>query len=171
MAVHDAADVTFRYARGKIIFYGLISFAFSVLAAWILYRGLAPQGSFKEAAMWLAAPLFGLCGFMLLLRAFDRSVIVSISPAGVRDTRISEDVIPWSAIRGVTVGSLKGQRFITLAIDPEVEKGLRLTRLAQWSGPMNAKLGFHGLVLNPAGLDGTYDGIVQAFARFHPLHR
>jgi hypothetical protein len=164
----DTDGVTFRYARGKLILYALGSFAFAALAAWIIYRGLAPQGSFKEAAMWLGAPLFGLGGLVCLLRVFDRSAIVFISPAGIRDSRISEDIIPWHAILGMTARSYRRQNFITLAIDPEAEKGIKLSRLARWSGPMNAKLGFSGLVLNPAGLDGSFDDIVQALVRFQP---
>ena len=164
----DMDGVTFRYAPGKLVSYTLGSFAFTALAAWLIYRGAAPHGSFKEAAVWLGVIFFGLDGVVLATRLFDRSEILTISPAGVRDTRISRDVIPWSAILGMAATSYRGQSFITLEIDPATEEVIRLSRMARWSRPMNAKLGFRGLVLNPAGLDGSFDDIVLALTRFEP---
>jgi hypothetical protein len=166
----EESGVGFRYANRKLIWYVLGSLAFVAVCAWILYLGLAPHGSFKEALIWLGIPFFGLCGVMALRGMRDSRVILSISPGGIRDLRVSEDLIPWRAVRGMRLQQVQKQSFVMLDLDPADEKTLRLTRLASWTKPMNAAIGFHGLCVNPAGLDGSLDDILAALERFANLH-
>jgi hypothetical protein len=164
----DERGVDFRYANRKLIWYVLGSFAFVAACAWILYLGLAPHGSFKEVVIWFGIPFFGLCGVMALRNMRDTRAVLTISPEGIRDHRISEDLIPWCAIRGMRLQQVQKQNFVMLDLDSEEEKKLRLTRLASWTKPMNAAIGFHGLCVNPAGLDGSLDEILAALERFAP---
>lgn len=168
MDADDTAGAAFRYSWGKLALGALGSFAFAAMCGWIAYGGLAAPGSFKEAVMWFGAAFFGLGGVLCLRNAFDRRAILTISPAGIRDLRISPDFIPWNAILGLSLSGLGRQQFFTLEMDPGAVKAIRLSRMARWSGPMNAKLGFSGLVLNPRGLDGSLVDLIQALMRFQP---
>lgn len=168
MTDSDASAVSFRYARGKTALYLLGGLAFAVACAWALYMEAAPRGSFDEAVLWFGVPFFGLLVLMAVKNLGDRRDVVTISQAGVRDIRIAPELIPWRAIRDITVRQLKGQRFIMLDIDPSFEKTLQLTKLARFSKPMNAAIGFHGQTLNPAGLTGSLDQIIAAIDKFSP---
>ncbi len=162
----ESAAATFRYARGKLIWYALGSFAFVAACMLIAYLGLAPHGSFKEAVIWFGVPFFAFCGVMALRGMRDTRAILTISPAGIKDLRISNDLIPWRAVRGMRLQQVQRQSFVMLDIDPETENHLRLSRLASWTRPMNAAIGFQGLCVNPAGLDGSLDDILAALDRF-----
>jgi hypothetical protein len=168
MNAQETGGVAFRYARGKLVWYALGGFGFVALCAWLLAIGAAPYGSFKHAVLMFGVAFFGLAGLMALRSMAGRRDIVAISPQGITDIRISPSLIPWTAIRGMSMRETRGQRFIMLDVDPAVEKALPLTRTARWTMPMNAAIGFRGLVLNPAGLDASADEIVAALVRFEP---
>jgi hypothetical protein len=171
MAIPDAGGTTFRYARGKLVWYALGSFACAGLSAWVAYMGLAPQGSFKEAVIWAAIPLFALSGVMNFRQMRDQREILRIAPDGITDLRIAPQSIPWDAIRNISIRKVKGQGFIVLHVEPEAEVRVSLSGVGRWSRSANAALGLDGLVLTPAGLDGSCDEVMSALRRYAPIRR
>ncbi|MGQ0456745.1 MAG: STM3941 family protein [Hyphomicrobium sp.] len=168
MTDHDKSGVAFCYARGKLALYLLGGLAFAIACGWAIYIDAAPSGSFDQAVLWFGVPFFGLLVLLALKNFGDRRAILTISSEGIRDVRIAPNLIPWDAIRGMTLREIKRQRFVMLDLDPGFEKTLQLTRLARFSKPMNAAIGFHGHALNPAGLNGSLDQIVGAIEKFSP---
>jgi hypothetical protein len=73
--------------------------------------------------------------------------VVTVTPEGIRDTRVAAEVIPWSAITGISTWQYRGQKIMVLAVDPATESGLTLTRIARWSRGANRALGADGLCI------------------------
>jgi len=118
--------------------------------------------SYQEFVGYVGLIFFGLCVALSLWRLFSvRGPVITISSDGIRDTRVAAEVVPWSAIRGISTWHYRRQKMMVLALDPAVESRLTLTRLARWSREPNRALGADGLCIAATGLDISYDTLLQ----------
>jgi hypothetical protein len=51
---------------------------------------------------------------------------------------------------------MSGQKVMVLAVDPAVEAGLNLSRIARWTRQANRSLGADGLCVTAQGIKTTY---------------
>lgn len=123
--------------------------------------GIGPWSAFSLVG-WVCVVFFSLAGIMWLNLAMTGGPVVMIGPLGIRDTRLSPDWIPWTAITGIGETTVQNQSFITLRIDPAFEASMPLTRMARWTKPMNAALGFSGCHVSAIGLKGGFAALRQA---------
>jgi hypothetical protein len=96
------------------------------------------------------------------------SPVVIITRAGIRDKRVAKELIPWGAVKNISVWKHHRQRCMVLTVDPAVEAGLNLTRVVRWSRNANRALGVDGLCINATGLKIGFDELLAislAFAR------
>ena len=63
------------------------------------YIPVAP-GSIRQFLAWVGLIFFGLILILIVYRLLNaKDVIVTITPEGIRDTRVAERIIPWSAVQ------------------------------------------------------------------------
>jgi hypothetical protein len=125
----------------------------------VMYAGRSDD--FAEIFGGLAAVFFGACTVMLLWRwATTRGPVVTITPDGIRDVRVAEEIIPWGAVIAISTWQSSGQSVMVLAVDPAVEAHLTLTRVARWSRGPNRLLGADGLCITAQGLQISYDQLL-----------
>lgn len=144
-----------------LLFLGVIMTALSGMIVW----GTIPvrAGSLGQFMGWAGLLFFGLCTLVIGSRLMTSSkTIVTLSPSGYLDTRLSERPIPWAAIQNVMVWTMQGQKVIVLQVPPETEASVGLTRIARWSRGANAKLGADGLCTVAAGLKTKHDDLLSA---------
>src|SRR5215510_3879171 len=124
-----------------------------------LLAGISP---FHKAMGYFGTVFFGLCTGVFLWRLLTaRGPVITISPEGIRDTRIAATLIPWSAIRGISTWEYRGQKVMVLAMKPGIEDGLALTLVARWTRSANRVLGADGLCVTTSGLKIDYDTLLQ----------
>ncbi|NOT70355.1 MAG: hypothetical protein HOP09_03435 [Hyphomicrobium sp.] len=97
---------------------------------------------------------------------FNRQPVVAISAEGITDSRLSEKVIPWPAILDIEIREMHRQKFLMLQLDPAFEKTMKTTRAASFFKPLNSAIGFQGHPLNVAGLDASFDDVIDALKSF-----
>src|SRR5262245_23800936 len=139
----------------------------AIVLGWI--DGIEPWSK-AWLAGWAGIVFFPFCAVLWLAQAMTPGPVVTIGPRGVRDTRLSPDWIPWSAILRIAEAKIQRTRLLTLHIDPAFEATMRLTRVARWSRPANAAIGHRGLHITGVGLRGGFialkhvieDGAVRA---------
>ena len=111
---------------------------------------------------YFGAAFFGLCTCAAVWRLLtSRGPVITISPEGIRDTRIAAVVIPWSGITGISTWECSGQKVMVLALKPGVEEGLGLTSMARLTRDANRALGANGLCVAASGLKMDYDTLHQ----------
>ena len=111
---------------------------------------------------YFGAAFFGLCTCVGVWRLLtSRGPVITISPEGIRDTRVSVEVIPWSAVSGISTWEYSGQKAMVVALKPGVEEGLGLTSIARWTRDANRALGADGLCVTASGLKIDYDTLLQ----------
>ncbi len=117
----------------------------------------------QQVAAVVGVPFFGACAAVAAWRlAVLRGPVVTLSSDGFRDVRVAADLIPWTAIEHVTTWRHRRQRAMILAVRPEVETGLALTRIARWTRGANRRLGADGLAIMATGLTMGYDELLAA---------
>lgn len=115
---------------------------------------------------WIGAIVFGAFLLLALWRLIGtRGPVVTVSPRGLHDTRISKKVIPWSAVRGVSIWQMSNQKIIVVAVTPEAEQAIGLTRMAKWTRGANRSLGADGLCINP-GIRAKPDDLLRLIIAF-----
>lgn len=141
---------------------GAVMTALSAAAALHVFAGVR-HGGVVEFAGWVGMVLFAACTVLGLWRAFTfRGPVVTITPEGIRDIRVAAEIIPWDAVSSIKVWESHGQRVLVLAVDPAVEEGLTLTRIARWTRGANRVLDADGLCITAQGLKLGFDAILAA---------
>jgi hypothetical protein len=149
----------------KLLGFGLLGVGMTgvggTLAFGLLPNG-PPAGSFGQFIGYAAFLFFGLCTGILLWRAFtSRGPVVTITPDGIRDSRVAADFIPWTAVLHISTWTHSGQKIMVLAVDPDVERKLALTRIAKMTRGANQSLSIDGLCVTAQGLKMSYDDLLK----------
>ena len=145
-------EIYYSHLRMLSLFTGAVGF---VVLGFFLARGAfgAGGGSFKEFIGYAAMLFFGAVSIFILRQWFFSSVpVVTLTDTGVTDIRIASEEIPWRAVNNLAMWQQGRQRSLVLSVDPDVEAGLRLTRIARWTREPNKALGVDGLCLRATGL-------------------
>jgi hypothetical protein len=153
----------------RMIRLAVVGVALTALSASIAFRllpNLQPD-LFQQFIGYVGIVFFGLCTGILVWRLLTvRGAVVTITPEGIRDTRIAPELIPWSAITGVSTWQHRGQKVLVLAVDSAVQNRLTLTRIARWSRETNRAFGIYGLCIAATGLNINYDALLQTCLRY-----
>ena len=116
-----------------------------------------PSDPVAVSSGYFGIVFFGFCAGVAIWRLWSqRGPIVTMSPAGLRDVRVTAEPIPWNAVKGISTWQMQRQMVLVVAVDPAVEARLTLTRVAQWMRTANRRLGADGLVVSAHGLKVGY---------------
>lgn len=172
MAAPDTIHVEVSPWRMLLVAGGAVVMA--VLAGLIAFR-ILPIDDLSDAGQLGAlagVPFFGLCAAIAVWRVIAlRGPVITLSPDGFRDVRVAVDLIPWTAIQGVTTWQAQGQRVMVLAVRPDVERRLALTPIARWTRDLNKRLRADGLAIGTTGLAMGYDELFTATVARVSAHR
>jgi hypothetical protein len=122
-----------------------------------------PADPAAASAAWSGLLFFGFCSFVAIWRLYaQRKPLVTLSPQGLRDTRVAAEPIPWTAIRSISTWQMQRQMVMVVAVEPEVEQRLTLSRLARWTRDVNRRHGADGLVVSAHGLKVGFPALFYA---------
>jgi hypothetical protein len=143
-----------------LLFLGILMTAASAYAA---LGGIVRPGSYLEFMSWAGVVFFGAMLALIVYRLFNaKDALVTISPEGILDKRVAARIIPWAAVRKVSVWELQRQKVIVLDVPPEVEGSIQMTRMARFTRGPNKSLGADGLCVTAAGLKISHDKLLEA---------
>jgi hypothetical protein len=95
---------------------------------------------------------------------------VTITPEGIRDSRIARDVIPWTAVQRISTWTHSGQNIMVLAVDPAVESRLSLTQIAKITRAANPSFGIDGLCVTAQGLKMSNEDLLRNCMAYAAAH-
>lgn len=138
---------------------GVLMTAVATAVAWLP----GPPSDRKFLGGYVGIGFFGLCTVVMLWRLItSRGPVITISAEGIHDTRLSTALVPWTAITGISTWSAGRQKIMVLAIRPDMEPRLGLTRFARWTRSANRAFGTDGLFISASGLKIDYDTLLRA---------
>jgi hypothetical protein len=120
---------------------------------------------------YVTVGFFGFCTLVLLWRVLtQRGPVITLSPQGLCDVRVSSDVVPWPAIEAIKTWEHSGQRVMVVGLKPGEEAKLKLTVIAKMSRRANTSLGADGLAITAQGTQTTHDDLMAATIAFAEAH-
>lgn len=162
----DPRDIVVEIKGSPVKLFGLtlLGMGMTVLSAAIALQYISVEdGSFNQFMGWIGMLFFGLATAIGISRLFTfNKAVMTLSPAGLHDTRISARPVPWDAIEDFGVWEMQRQKIIVISVPPETESSIGLTRMARWSRAANTKLGADGLCFSAAGLSMSHAELLSS---------
>ena len=159
MSTDTSQTIEFYASPARLVTLLLFSTMSTGIAAVLAFR-LLPNMTNDPAATsagYTGMVFFAFCAAVAIWRLVQqRKAAITLSPAGLRDVRVSAEPIPWRAIKSIATLQMQRQMVLVVAIDPAEEAHLTLTRVARWTRNANRRLGADGLVISPQGLTIGY---------------
>jgi hypothetical protein len=156
-------DFVARNSRWRLALLIALGAGFVVTGFWMTGGFGAPPRPAIAWFGWVAIVFFGACSLALAVRFFDRSDQVRISSAGVYSRQWSEDTIPWSEIRDVSIWQFQRERTIVLHLrDPQMFPSRKL--LGRLAGANRALTG-GDVSISLTGTDRSFDDALAAIGR------
>jgi hypothetical protein len=156
-------EVALHASPARLAAPALVCAAFAALGVALILGYVPTDRSWIGQLIGWPALIFGLaCTISMARLALAQDPIVTVGPLGVRDTRLSSDLIPWAAITDLLAASWPPPPFLLLRIDPAFEATMSLTRTARWVRPVNAATGYDGHVIRVVGLKGDFEAFLRA---------
>lgn len=162
------------YSRGKLALYALGAASFVAVGVWMIGQETPSSRHSLEATQFWGYVTVVFFAFMFLIAVgrllTARGAVISLTPRGFRDQRVSSDIVPWKAIADIQTWKSYGQPIMVLALHPGEEEKLRLTRIARWTRGANARLGADGLSIAAHGTSINHDALVAAAVAYRARH-
>src|SRR5213083_1722943 len=110
--------IAFRYSKLAMLRVMMAAILLTILSIAIAFH-LVPKatyGNFTELAGFGGVLLFGSMILLFLARLFQNGPIVEIGEQGIRDRRVSPDVVAWETIDGMQVIKVREQYTLRLQL-------------------------------------------------------
>jgi hypothetical protein len=165
------ARVEISTSRAKLIVLvvaGVMMTAASALLAFQLLPSSAiVSGSYAAPVGYVGLAFFGLATLLLVWRlSTAHGVVLTLDAEGIRDRRISDKVIPWSAVRNISTWQKQSQKVMILKIDPAFERQLGFSRFARMARQASRAFGADGLGIGANDLKTDYDTLFATATAF-----
>jgi hypothetical protein len=151
----DLPDIEIGYSPSRLLSLlglGVLMTLASAAMAFNWYHS-TKIGLFPTVVGYFGVLFFGLATFKfawLLISA--KEPVVFIRRNGIRDTRISSELISWNSVEKISIWQIRGQKLVVLKVSPLVAKRLVAGSLRRVLSLANKALGADGIIINTAGL-------------------
>ncbi len=127
--------------------------------------------AFYTAVGYFGTVFFGFAilkiGWLLLTA---RGPVLFIDRNGIRDLRVSSEIIPWDAIDQILIGAVRKQSFVTLKVTPAMEKQLVADTGKKLMRAANHAVGVDGIVINPSGLQVDPETLLEVCTAYRAAY-
>jgi hypothetical protein len=157
--------IAFRYSKLAMLRFIMAAILLTILSIAIAFH-LVPKatyGNFEQLAGFAGVLLFGSMILLCSARLFQNGPIVEIGEQGIRDRRVSPDVVAWETIDDMQVIKVREQYSLRL----QLRAPSKLNRT--WLNRVVTSGASH-MSINMAGLNGSFDDLVRAIGQYRKVH-
>ena len=159
--------IGYSRARPLIFFGGSLLLTLLCAALAFTWQEGKTITSFQVAACYVGAAFFGLATCRMLWRLFSaRQPVVFISRVGIRDARLADETIAWSAVRKIMLWEQRAQKFVVLKVDPLVAQRFSGGFATQALALMNKALGADSVIVNAGGLTMDTETLLETCKQY-----
>lgn len=162
-------NLAIGYSRARLLMFFGGNLLLTLLCAGLAFAWQEGKSvtTFEVAACYIGAVFFGLATCRMLWRLMSaRQPVVFISRVGIRDTRLADETIAWSAVRKIMLWEQRAQKFVVLKVDPLVAERFSGGLLTQALSMMNKALGADGVIVNAGGLTMDVEKLLEACKQY-----
>jgi hypothetical protein len=152
---HNLPNLAIGYSRGRLLamLAGclMLTLLFTAIAL-NLYRG-KDISDFQTAVCYFGVALSGLATLKTLwMLISSREATVFLSRVGIRDKRLADETIAWSAVRDISIRERRSVQILVLKIDPLVAQRFAGGFLKRLMSLLDRGLGADVVIVNAGGL-------------------
>jgi hypothetical protein len=166
----DAGGAEFSaspFGMTLLILAGLLMTACCAVLAFKLIPGYEPTRPLIREISFFGFFVFGVSLLGSIQNALTlRGVVVSVNSRGILDRRISETLIPWSAIEKVSFRRLMWRTLIHIHLEPTFKSTLPVRFDAVIYNFFNRLLGYSGYEIRRQGLSGPATALIEAMSNW-----
>jgi hypothetical protein len=162
---YDGWMIVFRYSKLAMLRLVMAAILLTILSIAIAFH-LVPKatyGNFTELAGFAGVLLFGSMIPVFSARLFQNGPTVEIGEQGIRDRRVSPDVVAWETIDGMQVIKVREQYSLRLQLRAPSKLNRTWLNRVVTSGAAHVSI-------NMAGLNGSFDDLVRAIDQYRKVH-
>jgi hypothetical protein len=124
-------------------------------------------GTFRTAVGYFGVAFFGLATCISIwLLISSRKPVVFIRRNGIRDTRISDELIEWRSVEKISIWQYRRQKLVMLKVTPLVAKRLVGSGLRRVLSLASKALGADGVTINTAALSMDAETLFDTCRRY-----
>lgn len=162
-------NLAIGYSRARLLMFFGGNLLLTLLCAGLAFTWQEGKSvtTFEVAACYIGAVFFGLATCRMLWRLMSaRQPVVFISRVGIRDTRLADETIAWSAVRKIMLWEQRAQKFVVLKVDPLVAERFSGGLLTRALSMMNKALGADGVIVNAGGLTMDVEKLLETCKQY-----
>jgi len=165
----DFPEVEIGYSSAKLLLLTGAGVLMTLASAAIAFNWFHADNidTSKMTAGYFAGAFFGLatCVAGRKLMSSGRPVVV-ISRDGIRDLRISDELIPWESVEAISSWQYSGQKSMVLEVEPSVAERLNTSSVRRFFTQVNKTLGIDGVIISSAGLAVDVDALIETCIKY-----
>ena len=157
-------NLAIGYSRARLLMFFGGSLLLTVLCAALAFSWQDGSNITRLAvdACYVGAVFFGLVSCRMLWRLMTaRRPQVFISRVGIRDIRLADETIAWSAVRKIFPWEQRGQKFVVLKVDPLIAQRFSGGFATQALALLNKALGTDSVIVNAGGLTMDVETLLE----------
>jgi len=163
-------DIEIGYSGARML--GLVGLAviMTLLCASIAFNWFAYQtiDGFILVVAYAGVAFFGLGTLKIIWTLITaKGPIVAISRYGIRDLRISNELILWGSVEDITIWEYRRQKCIVLKISPALESQLFASKAKRAMLLANRAVGVDGIAISPSGLTMDFDALLKTCMAYY----
>jgi hypothetical protein len=173
MNIDTTRTVEIRASQAHTMLAILLALAMTCasVAVAVIYFG---TGNSREYMGWAGTLLFGALTAATVWRSSQiggGQAVLTLSPQGFRDIRISQEFIPWTAVGTIAVReSRMGKGVVVKSIAVEVPESIREDSRFGRSGDWSQRVGADGLSINTQELSPPFNDVLEMMTAYKAAH-
>jgi hypothetical protein len=161
--IDTTRTITIEGSTEKLVSLTLVGVLLTAGAGALAF-GLVPEDALFARLLGLTGlVVFALCTLVAAWQLLSQSgPVITMSPQGIRDTRIAAETIPWSAVTNVSTLKYRYSRSVGLSIDATIEARLTFSRIVRCTRPINLAFGEEELPISASGMKTDFEMLMAS---------
>jgi hypothetical protein len=147
-------------APGELLLLVVIGVLLTAGAGYLAF-GLPAGAAFARLLGLAGLVLFGFSTLIAIWQFLSQTgTAITISPEGIRDTRIAAETIPWSAVTDVSTLNYRYQKTVALSVNPATEARLTLSFPLRYTRAINRAFGYSEISISATGAATDFETLM-----------
>jgi hypothetical protein len=163
-------DIVIGYSDLRVLRLAGLGVIMTLLSASIAFNWFAYKNidGFHVLIGYVGIAFFGLAALKIVWTLITaRGPVVFVSRYGIRDLRVSNELILWGSVEDITGWEYRRQKCVVLRISPALEQQLFASKARQAMLLANRALGVDGVVISASGLTMDIDTLLKTCTAYY----
>jgi hypothetical protein len=163
-------DIEIGYSALRMLRLAALGVVMTLVSASIAFNWFADKNldGFMVAVGYAGVAFFGFATLKIIWKLTTaKGPVVFVNRCGIRDLRISNELILWGSVEDITIWEYRRQKCIVLKISPALERQLFATKAKQAMLLANRAVGVDGIAISASGLTMDFDALLKICAAYY----